>query len=666
MSKIFISYSRDDLATIEKLASALETSGHDVWWDKRIQGGSEYEKDIEIALHSADAVIVAWSPASAASGWVKDEASHGRDEGKLIPICLKDGAAPLGFRQYQVIEFDTWKGDDSAPAYQALIAAIANKTGVDVSTSKRTELETGRAHNKPFIEKARLPALIAAAALGFVTIIAAGMFLLNNNRATPQETAAHSASPNPDEVSIAVLPFADMSPEGNQEYFADGLSEELLNVLARIDKLQVASRTSSFSMKGKDLSMADIADQLNVNHIVEGSIRKSNNRIRVTAQLIDTHTDKHLWSETYDRQLSDIFRIQDEIANSILFALRDELGIEEDKPIRIKPATENLTAYEMYLKARELFLARGKANVQDSLDIFEQIVEMQPDYAEAWEGLSAVYAIATSWGITDRDYSALSLDAAKKALDHDPTLSMPYATIGLTYRTHYPTPWAESLKNLKLAIKNDPTNANAHLWLGMNYMALGYHDEAISSFSRCLDIDDALPLCKKYKSIVYLFQGDIESALTLAEENAEVGHFNDFDVYIPIMLDRGDRLTALTISRFINWWSKFPHADYINALTKPDDLSPERFEALEKWASGRRVDLLDQTNIVLTYRAYDKITVSTFDNDYEDLWLPTFKHFRASPEFKNLARDLGLTDYWLEHGFPAQCEQIGDNDYKCS
>ena len=126
----------------------------------------------------------------------------------------------------------------------------------------------------------------------------------------------------------------------------------------------MASRTSSFALKDKDLNIGQIAEILNVNHIVEGSIRKSNNRIRVTAQLIDTHTDKHLWSNTYDRQMSDIFRIQDEIANSILNALRDELGMAQDTPIRIKPVTENLTAYEMYLKARELFLARGKAQCE--------------------------------------------------------------------------------------------------------------------------------------------------------------------------------------------------------------------------------------------------------------------------------------------------------------
>ncbi|MEL7489421.1 MAG: TIR domain-containing protein [Pseudomonadota bacterium] len=652
MAKLFLSYARQDHAIVEKLAAALEAAGHDVWWDKHIKAGSVYEHDIEAALKDADAAIVAWSGDAVQSAWVKDEAAFARDAGKLVPISLDGAEAPLGFRQYQTMGFKGWKGDSNAAAFQALQTAIAEKSGDAPPTDTPSE-------PSPAI---KLP-VAAAAGVGALVIAIAAFFLFQPRGGAPdQQNAAIQPT---DDVSIAVLPFADMSPEGNQEYFADGLSEELLNVLVRIDGLKVASRTSSFSMRDKNMNIGEIAQALNVNHIVEGSIRKSNNRIRVTAQLIDTHTDKHLWSETYDRQLSDIFRIQDEIANSIFNALRSELGVEKDTPIKIKPATENLTAYELYLKARELFTARGKANVKDSLDLFEQITQMQPDYAEAWEGLAGVYAVASSWGITDRDYSALSLDAARKALEIDPSLSMPYAVIGLTYRTHYPTPWEESLDNLKKAVANDPSNMNAHLWMGMNYMGLGYHDRAMAAFDACLDIDPAFNLCRKYKSIVHLFRGETDEAMALAEKNAESGYFNDFDVYIPVVLAQDDRLTAFTISRFINWWAKFPHPDYIDALENPDALTPQRFEALEVWASERKVDLLDKTNIILAYRAYDRISVEGFDNDYEDLWLPAFGHFRQSPEFKSLTAALGLTDYWRANGFPAQCEIISETDFVC-
>ena len=364
--------------------------------------------------------------------------------------------------------------------------------------------------------------------------------------------------------------------------------------------------------------------------------------------------------------MSDIFRIQDEIATAIVNALRDELGMEAEKEIVIKPATENLNAYDLYLQARELFIARGRANVGDSLKLFERVVEMDPNFARGWEGLAAVYAIATSWGFTDRDYSALSVDAAKKALELDPDLSMPYAVIGLTYRTHYPTPWEESLDNLNKAIERDPKNTNAWLWSGMNYMALGDYDRALHAFENCLEIDEVFRLCKKYRSVVLLFQGRVAPALEEAESNAEAGYFGDFDVYIPALLERGDRLTAFTISRTLNWWEGFPHSDYIEALASPDDVDPAIFADIEKWAEEKNVDILDATQIVLAFRAYDRINVENFDNDYEDIWLPAFAHFRKTDEFRKLMDDLGLTAYWRKHGFPKQCRTLPDDSFECA
>ncbi len=662
MAKLFISYSREDRDTVDKLAACLEGAGHSVWWDRHIKAGSMYEKDIEAALSDADAVIVAWSRMATQSGWVKDEAAFARDAGKLVPICLSDCEAPLGFRQYQTMDFQRWRGDKTAPVWGELLAAIADKTGdAPPPAPALSPLQRLMAQIR------RSPVDLVAGVAGAIAFAGlATVFFFRGDDAGPGAGAATLADSPAETVSIAVLPFVDMSPDGDQQYFGDGLSEELLNVLARVDRLKVASRTSSFALRDKPLDAGEIADKLGVGHIVEGSIRKSNNRIRVTAQLVDARTDAHVWSDTYDRQLADIFRIQDEIANSIVNALREKLGVSEERAITIVPATENLNAYDLYLKARELFIDRNRINIRDSLDIFERIVAMQPDYADAWEGLSAVYGVATSYGIRDRDYSALSIEAANRALQLDASLSMPYAVIGLSYRTHYPTPWAASLDNLRKAIANDPANTSAHLWLGMNFMALGYHDDALAAFGACLDADEAFLLCRRYKSIVHLFRGESRAGLALAEKNAEAGHFNDFDVYIPLMLERGDRLTAFTISRFVNWWEDFPHADYIDAVANPDGVAPERFAALEKWAERKKVDIYDQTNLVLTYRAYDRITVDTFSNDYEDLWLPAFGDFRASPAFKRLARELGLVDYWSEHGFPDQCRRVGEDDFECA
>ncbi|MEM9495144.1 MAG: TIR domain-containing protein [Pseudomonadota bacterium] len=660
MGHIFISYARADRPVVEKLSHALESAGHSVWWDRHITGGAAFAKDIEAQLHKSDAVIVVWSANAVESDWVKDEAVFARDKGKLIPISLYDGEAPIGFRQYQMIDFQRWKGDPDHAEFRGLLSALAQKLDGEDAPSV----------TPPPVEKARAPAPAILAGIGgaILALVAAAFFLMRGGGEPDAdvEKVAAGRLPAPEEVSIAVLPFADMSPEGNQEYFADGLSEELLNVLARVDGLKVASRTSSFAVKDEVASIGDIAQRLQVNHILEGSVRKMNNRVRITAQLIDARDDRHLWSETYDRHLSDIFRIQDEIATAVLGELRGKLGMDEKPEIVIKPATDNLNAYDKYLKARELFIARGRANVRESLTLFEEITQEDPDFARGWEGLAAVYAIATSWGILDRDYSALSLVAAKKALDADPDLSMPYAVMGLTYRTHYPTPWAESISNLEKAIERDPKNSSAWLWLGMDMMAIGDPDRAIEAFDQCLEIDAAARLCRKYRSISNLVKGNVDSALEDAETNAENGYFSDFDVYVPVFLARGDRLTAFTVSRNIYWWGGFPHTDYINALENPEDQPEARIEKLFDWGAEKKVDIADQTNVLLAMRAYDRINVETFDNDYEDLWLPAYAHYRSSDAFKKLAADLGLIDYWREVGFPEQCRVLGDDDFTCS
>ncbi len=667
MGHIFISYSRADRALIEKLAAALEECGHSVWWDRHIRGGAAFAKDIEAQLHKSDHVIVAWSSNANESDWVKDEAVYARDKGKLIPISLDDCEAPIGFRQYQVIDFQKWKGDTTHLAFQSLLAAVAEDAdSAAVLASPPSPMS--------LVEKMRAkPAyLVGFAALGLAlaALLVFSVMRSGGQASDAEIIATPGRLPPPEEVSIAVLPFSDMSPEGNQEYFADGLSEELLNVLVRIDGLKVASRTSSFALKDETLSIGEMAQRLKVNHILEGSVRKMDNRIRITAQLIDARDDRHLWSETYDRHLSDIFRIQDEIATAVFGELRESLGMAGDADIVIKPATDNLNAYDKYLKARELFIARGRTNVRESLRLFEEIVEEDPDFARGWEGLAAVYAIATSWGIVDRDYSALSLVAANKALEADPELSMPYAVMGLTYRTHYPTPWAESIGNLEMAIERDPKNSNAWLWLGMNMMAIGSADKAIEAFNSCLEIDEAARLCRKYRSISYLFKGDVEAAMVDAEANAEIGYFSDFDVYVPIFLERGDRLTAFTVSRNVFWREDFPHADFINALTEPGSLPADRLEKLFEWSDEKKANIADQTNVMLAMRAYDKINVETFDNDYEDLWLPAFAHYRKSAEFKQLAAALGLTDYWRQAGFPPQCRELSaeegaEADFEC-
>ena len=187
---------------------------------------------------------------------------------------------------------------------------------------------------------------------------------------------AESAEAPIDSLSIAVLPFADLSQDQDQQYFTDGLSEELLNLLVRVDDLHVASRTSSFAYRGSTLSVPEISKALRVGHILEGSVRKDGDRIRITAQLIEADTDRHLWSENFDRELVDIFAIQDEIANAIVQELTGRLGVGAERAISVEAATENLDAYEMYLTARELFINRSE--LPESIRLFRAGYRTRP------------------------------------------------------------------------------------------------------------------------------------------------------------------------------------------------------------------------------------------------------------------------------------------------
>ena len=185
-------------------------------------------------------------------------------------------------------------------------------------------------------------------------------------------------------TSMAVLPFADLSPDGDQEYFSDGIAEEILNVLVGVDGLDMVSRTSSFQFKGRDLGTRDIAATLGVRHIVEGSVRKSGGTIRVTAQLNDADADTHLWSETYDRPLDaeNLFKIQDDIANSIVSALRETLGLMELEEITVMATTKNLSAYEQHLRARPLY--QNRVDLGLVIELLQQAVAQDPSFAKAW------------------------------------------------------------------------------------------------------------------------------------------------------------------------------------------------------------------------------------------------------------------------------------------
>jgi TolB-like protein len=296
--------------------------------------------------------------------------------------------------------------------------------------------------------------------------------------ATARAPAPTGESPNP--KSIAVLPFADMSPEKDQEYMSDGIAEELLNLLAKVPDLKVIARTSSFAFKGEKIEVAEIAKRLNVAHVLEGSVRKAGNTVRITAQLIRASDSTHLWSERYDRPLDDIFAVQDEIANAIVQNL--QMQLTGAQVARREAGTHDLDAYQLYLRAVSAHSRNTEASLQAEIDYLERAIKLDPNYALAWLQLSFAVVVQAENGFLDATEGferARSL--AQHALQLNPELPEAYAVLQGIH-TGYDWDWDAAEIAGKKALALDPMNPDALLTYGRLSSVLGRWDEAERQF----------------------------------------------------------------------------------------------------------------------------------------------------------------------------------------
>ena len=363
------------------------------------------------------------------------------------------------------------------------------------------------------------------------------------------ETTSVTVPPPPTAVavatdhSIAVLPFVNMSSDKEQEYFSDGLSEELLNLLAQVPQLRVIARTSSFSFKGKEADIAEIARKLNVAHVLEGSVRKSGNTLRITAQLIRTSDSSHLWSQTYDRQLTDVFKVQDEIAAAVVSELKITLLGNAPKAKAADPR-----AYALFLQAREVYRKSTPAAMERAIALYNQALAIDPTYAPAWVGLADVYVFQVNNGLKLADEGIqLAREATEKALALDPEYALAHAELGWI-AVFYDRDLAAAARHIERALALDPANLDVIFVAALLARRLGRLDQAIALGQYQVTRDPVNTEAHDELANTYRYAARLDEALAEMRTvlSLNPGFVNQHELLGEVLLQKGDAKAALT------------------------------------------------------------------------------------------------------------------------
>lgn len=536
VADVFLSYARADQAKIEKLAIAVEASGKSLWWDRQIDGGRQFAKDIERELQQASAVVVAWSKDSIESHWVLDEAGFARDQGKLIPISLDGMLPPFGFRQIQSIDFSNWPQDEGA--FTALQRAIAHHVAETEATDSvavsvqdlaieltaKARVDSNGLHSPVNSVFSRRNLMIGAIALtggaSALTGWQLGWFGPNRSSST----------------SMAVLPFANLTGDEGQAWFSNGFSNEVRQALSRNPLLRVSAPTSSSAGNGED-DFA-IARALGAASILRGAVQLVDDTVRIFAELVQVEDGFVMWSETYDREFKDVLAVQSEIARTVALSLVERItsedaarsSLEDQKEIG---GTDDPLAYEAYLRGQALNdLSSGLASKRSALSQYDLAIELDPNYAAAHARRANVLASIANAESDANEVSRLfaqSIAAAERAIEIAPNLAQGHMALGYV-RYYGQIDRAGAYPHYKRAEELAPRDADALRSIATFYSFGDQKALAMVIMDQVIELDPLNALAFRSAGFVALFARSFETAIARMEKalqlNASLANAN--------------------------------------------------------------------------------------------------------------------------------------------
>ena len=630
MPDIFLSYNREDQNVARRFAEAFAAAGFDVWWDTTLRAGEAYDQVTEKALKTAKAVVVLWSKRSVESRWVRAEATLADRQKTLVPVTIEPCERPIMFELTQTAELSHWDGAPDDKAWLGFLADV-----------------------KRFVQSGA-PAPTAAPTV-----------------------APPSASRRSDRLSICVLPFANMSGDAEQEYFADGISEDIITDLSKVSALSVIARNTAFTFKGRSVSIRGVARELEVTHVLEGSVRKAGNRVRITAQLIDGKAGDHVWAERYDRDLDDIFALQDEISGAIVRALKIKLLPEEQKAIEDR-GTSSPEAYDLYLRARALSGQFSGESLQRALALLREAVALDPRFFQACQELVAALA----------NYVTVAPAHAREALDEAREIEQRAVALAPN------DPYVMAVRAQRLAQSGDYWNAeqvmeqtqeafrrrlapNAQFSVSF----VGRFEEALRAYRDRVQLD---PLDRQvswtFRDLLDI-TGRLEEAAAENERSKDLPGARGFIELCTLFRMKG-RATPEELEAQYQVFMACPDPEMRISIF--DQLAPVLLdpEAARPLVRGAIADpaYQDVTRLIwlsLLAGFYDATddALAAIRRAYVDLdpvpyllrfmWMPVLRGARKDPRFKAIVRDLGLYDYWRKSGkWGDFVRPLGDDDFE--